>query len=143
MAKSKLETYAEDLVERVLEGDVSINEAIEDLEKRLEVYERVKVNLNKLLSARRAMMGVGPRMTNSGGGARISQDEVVRAMSDEGMSIAELVEAVPGANDGQIRGHLNRGKGERFLKRADNKWFLRDPEKGIDTVNDLPQEDED
>lgn len=145
---SKLEKYAEDLVERALEGEVSLNEAIEDLDTRLEVYDRVKVFRDRLVSARRALMGVGSR-TTANAGNRVTQDEVAKAMSmqnagegDGGFSVAELVAMIPGSTDGQIRGHLNRGAGERFLKRpSDNRWFLRDPENGINTVDDLPEED--
>jgi len=141
MAKSKLLQYAEELVERALEGDVSLTDAIEDLNKRLEVYDEVKKYRDRLMAARRALMGTGNRMTGEGG-TKITQDEVVQVFDEEGLSVAEIVALIPGSTDAQIRGHLNRGAGERFLKRAsDNRWFLRDPKNGINDVDDLPEED--
>lgn len=135
---SKLERWAEDLVEKVMEGEVGINDAIDQMDKRLEVYDRVKAQRDRLTSARRALLGVGSR-TTSAGGNRVTQDEVAKVLqdADKGMTVAELVTAISGSTDGQIRGHLNRGKDQRFLKHSDGRWFLRDPEGGINTEDDL------
>lgn len=141
MAKTKLEAFAEEVIAEQVE---SLDERIEELNKRLEVYDRVKLERDKLMMARRALLGVGSKTTNSGG-SRIQQAEVVRALeasNGSGMHVADIVAAIPGSNDAQIRGHLNRGNGERFLKRGDNKWFLRDPEVGVNSVEDLPDEQE-
>jgi hypothetical protein len=64
-----------------------------------------------------------------------------RPEGEDGATVALLVTKLSGSTDAQIRGHLNRGKGERFLKRSDGTWFLRDPENGIDTEEDLPEEE--
>jgi len=134
MARTKLEAFAEDIISEQVEA---LDKRIEELNKRLEVYDRVKVERDKLLMARRALLGVGSKMTNSGG-TRITQDEVAQRIPDEGVSVNELVAMIPGSSDAQIRGHLNRGLGERFLKRSDGKWFRRDPEVGINDERDLP-----
>ena len=142
MARTKLEAFADDLIETQLS---QIDDALEDLNKKLEVFDRIKVKRDQLQAARRALLGVGSR-TTANAGSRITQDEVIAAMKaadpdSEGISVSELMGAVPGSSDAQLRGHLNRGLNERFLKRAsDNKWFLRDPEAGINTVDDLPEE---
>lgn len=136
---SKLLRWAEELVEQVLEGEVGLNDAIEQMDRKLEVYDEVKKQRDRLTAARRSLLGVGSRTTSSGG-SRVTQDEVAAAVlkEPEGVTVAELVALISGATDGQIRGHLNRGKDERFLKRGDGRWFLRDPESGIDTESDLP-----
>lgn len=140
MARTKLEAFVEDSVSEALE---EIDNRLEEINKKLEVFDRVKVQRDRLMSARRALMGVGSR-TTANAGMKITQDEVAAALRDngDGMTAGELMAAIPGSNDGQIRGHLNRGAGERFLKRpSDNRWFLRDPEAGVDEVDDLPEED--
>lgn len=142
---SKLEKWANDLVEKVQNGEVPINDAIDQMDARLEVYDRVKETRNRLTSARRALLGVGSRTTSSGG-SRVTQDEVAKVMSTDhfkefGITVAELVTHLSGSNESQIRGHLNRGKDERFLKRSDGRWFLRDPEAGVNDEADLPEVD--
>jgi hypothetical protein len=141
---SKLQRWAEELVESVLEGDVGLNDAIAQMDEKLKVYDEVKKQRDRLTAARRSLLGVGSR-TTSAGGNRVTQDEVAQKMREVegGMSVAELVTTISGSTDGQIRGHLNRGKNEgRFLKRSDGKWFIRDPEAGINTEEDLPEDDD-
>lgn len=141
MARTKLEAFADELVQDQL---ANIDEALEDLNAKLEVFDRIKVKRDQLMSARRALLGVGNRVTGSGG-TKITQDEVVSAMNGngDGMTTQEIVTACPGSTDAIIRGHLSRGKGERFLKReSDGKWFLRDPENGINEADDLPEEED-
>lgn len=128
MAKSKLELYAEQLVEKVMNGEVGLNEAIEDLNKRLEAFDAVKQHRDRLLSARRALLGVGSR-TTSGGGSRITSDEVAvyvrEHAGEDGLTTGEIAQGLS-TTDAVIRGHLSRNK-DRFTK-VDNHWFLRDPE---------------
>jgi hypothetical protein len=124
---SKLEAYAEDLVERVLNGEVPINAAIEDLDRRLEVYDRVKQHRDRLLASRRALMGVGNKMTGSGG-SRITADEVARYLEQNGPTTTQDMAVALSTTDAVIRGHMSRGKDERFSKNGDNKWALIDHE---------------
>jgi hypothetical protein len=142
---SKLQRWAEELVESVLEGDVGLNDAIAQMDEKLKVYDEVKKQRDRLTAARRSLLGVGSR-TTSAGGNRVTQDEVAQVMRKEenaGLSVAQLVTMISGSTDGQIRGHLNRGKNEgRFLKRSDGLWFIRDPENGINTEEDLPEDDD-
>lgn len=112
----KLETWADSIVEQVLEGDLPINEGIEKLQAKMEGYEVLRSRRDRLTSARRALLGAGSKLT-AGGGNRVTQEEVYQALAKfgaDGATVAQLVEAVAGSNDGQIRGHLNRGKGGRF-----------------------------
>jgi hypothetical protein len=143
MPKSKLELHAEQLVERVMNGEVGLNDAIEDLNRRLEVFDRVKEHRDKLLSARRALLGVGSRTTSSGG-SRITQDEVAQYVGanagEDGLSVADIASGLS-TSEAVVRGHLSRGK-DRFTK-IDNHWFVRDPEKDTEVEDDEGDEDDD
>lgn len=120
---SKLETWADNIVEQVLEGELPINEGIDKLQAKMEAYEVLRVRRDRLTAARRALLGAGNKLT-AAGGTRVTQEEVYIALSkfEHGATVAELVEAVAGSNDGQIRGHLNRAKGGRFELTSDGKW---------------------
>lgn len=141
MPKSKLELHAEQLVEKVMAGEVGLNEAIEDLDRRLEVYDRVKAHRDRLLAARRALLGVGSR-TTANAGNRTTQDEVAHYVGenagDDGLTVAEIATGLS-TNEAVVRGHLSRGK-DRFVK-IDNHWFLRASEAQQEEEGD--EEDDD
>jgi hypothetical protein len=104
-----------------------LNSRLDELQPLIELRDR-------LTSARRAILN--ERAVASGGGRGISQSEIVNAMRDKGaLSVYEVAQAV-GATESVVRGHLNRGKNERFTKQDDNKWVLREPE------NDPEEDDE-
>jgi hypothetical protein len=112
------------------------------IDKQLALIERRLANLQPLIelrerlqSARRAMLN--ERAVAQGGGRGLSQSEVVNAMRGAGpLSVYEISKKL-GATDSVVRGHLNRGKDERFTKLVDNKWELREPE------DDDEEDDED
>lgn len=131
---TKLERYAEELVEQVMEGQVGINEAIEALDRKLEVYDRVKVHRDRLLSARRALLGVGNKMTG-GGGSRITGDEVARWLATNGPATYQEMSQALSTSDAVIRGHMSRNK-DRFEKNGDGKWHVVDPEAVTDEESD-------
>jgi hypothetical protein len=80
-------------------------------------------------------------MTGGSSGTRISRDDVIHAMTmGEPHTPADLATALS-TTEAVIRGHLSRGKDEAFIKK-DGNWYLRDPEKGINTAEDI-EEDED
>src|SRR5882672_10292090 len=115
--------------------------ALNETDKQLQLIEKRLANLQPLIelrdrlqASRRAMLN--DRSVASGGGRGTSQAEVVNAMSSGPMSVYEIAQAV-GASEAVIRGHLNRGKDERFLKTAEGTWMLREPE------NDPEGDDED
>jgi hypothetical protein len=123
---SKLEKYAEEVVEKVLDGDISIEEGIQDLTKRLEPYTQVKQQLDRLMAARRALLGAGNKLTGSPG-TRVTQEEVVSFMGDDEWEVVELATAMSHPET-TVRSHLNRGKGDKFVKLDDGKWKVNDPE---------------
>lgn len=124
---SKLEKFADEMIESQLE---ELDDQIEKLNEKLRVYDAVKDKRDRLVAARRVLLGGS--MTGGAGGNRITRDEVVRFMEEhdpdtEGLSVAEIAEGM-NTTDAVIRGHLSRGNNERFTKRG-NKWILRDPER--------------
>lgn len=109
--------------------------ALNETDKQLQLIEKRLANLQPLIelrdrlqASRRAMLN--DRSPTSGGGRGTSQAEVVnaiRAFNGQPLTVYEISQAV-GASEAVIRGHLNRGKDERFTKDSDGKWTLREPE---------------
>lgn len=124
MGKKK-KTIVEQIDEKIqeIDNDPIVRQAEELLEEK-----------RRLQSARRALLGAGPKLTGgSGGGQRVTQAEVVEFMRDRdyinddgSISVGELAGEM-GYGEAVIRGHLNRGKGERFIKHEDGEWSLNDP----------------
>lgn len=124
---SKLEKYAEGVVEKVLEGEMSIEDGIEELNKRLAPFDAVKTQRDKLMAARRALLGVGARLGGNPG-TRVTQDEVSQFMDGKEPMTAQEAATAMGHPEPVIRGHFNRGKGEWIIKLDNGKWVKRDPE---------------
>lgn len=139
MARTKLEAFVDGEVQEAIQ---IIDEKLEKVNKKLEIFDKVKGERDKLVAARRALLGVGNRMTGNGG-SRTTQDEVAQWMRDKGALHVSAIAAGLSTNDAVIRGHLSRGKDERFLKMKSGRWVLRDPEAGINTADDYDENDED
>lgn len=125
MARTKLEAFAERLVESTLE---EIDERLQELNQKMAVFDRVKEERDKLLAARRALVGGG--MTGGTGGGRVRQQDIVDWMQrqeEDEFTVNEVAKAL-GVTPEVARGHFNRGKGERFEQGSEGKWKLRDPE---------------
>lgn len=122
-----MSTNIDNYIEQQLE---SIDEQIEKINnhKVMRAAEKMIEQRNRLQSARRALLGVGNKVTSSGG-ARVTQGEVVEWFkANPGEHAVEEIASDMGYSPEVIRGHLNRGKGERFTKLASGAWELRDPE---------------
>jgi hypothetical protein len=127
--------------------DSVIEKMVEEIDKELEKIENHKAmkavqklleRKAKLQASRRALLGTGNRLTGEGGN-RVTQAEVVAFFKSEGPGVTHSVAYIAeqmGHNEATIRGHLNRGKGERFTKHDDGTWSLRDPK-------NEPEEDDD
>lgn len=99
-----------------------------DNHKVVRAAERLLAKKGRLQAARRALLGAGNKMTGSGG-SRVTQGEVVAWFeANPGAWGVEAIAGDMGHSPEVIRGHLNRGKGERFDKAPDGMWVLRDPE---------------
>lgn len=139
MAARKVKTLqqvADEMRESQLE---QLDEQIADINKRLAKYDPLVELRNQLMSARRAMLG-GNRSTGEGGN-RLTMEEVVRVVRENpGLSAMDLAK-IAGVGRTTIGSHLSRYNGDRFLNK-NNKWWLRDPKNGVNTVDDI-DEDED
>lgn len=122
---SKLEKFADEVIDEQVDA---LDEQIQELERKLQVFIPVNEKLNRLRAARRALLGVGSR-TTANAGNKVTQDEVAQAMNDsedEGVSVSWIAEKI-GTTEAVVRGHLNRNK-ERFLKNGNGLWSVNNPE---------------
>lgn len=125
--------------EKLQEIDEQITELEDD--KIFKKAMKIKAQIDVLKAARAALMGAGPKLTGGSTNGRMTQMQVIGWMQTKGepgtvFTVEEICKGLH-ASDSVIRGHLNRGNGERFLTPERGKWALRDPEKGINTVEDL------
>jgi DNA-binding CsgD family transcriptional regulator len=136
MSKASMKDMSiEELAEHLKQGQLdAIDQRLKIVGSRLNDLQPLIELRDRLQSARRALLN--ERAVASGGGRGLSQAEVVSALASLGRaSVYELAQKL-GANEAAVRGHLNRGKGERFDKLADNHWMVREPE------NDPEEDDE-
>lgn len=111
-----------------------IDDDIKDLEKLLRPYEKIKEEIDKLRSARRALLG-GSRMTGAGSSKTRQEDVVEFLETHPGSSATEIADAL-GTNQSAISSHLYRGRDDRFITK-DKKWWVRDPKNGLDSADDI------
>jgi hypothetical protein len=123
--------------------DDFITTMLEEVDAKIQEIDNSKVmrsaaklieKKTKLMATRRALLG-GNAMTGGSSGTRITQGDVVGAITGNGDSPATIAERLH-TTEAVVRGHLNRGKDERFLKK-NNLWYLRDPEAGVNTEEDI------
>lgn len=147
MAKvSKIEQGVEDFISEQLE---SIDEKIQEIDNSAVVRAAEKLLQKKqiLMATRRALLG-GNSMTGGSSGTRITQQDVVRQFTDTkttngepvSFSVSAIAELLH-TTEAVVRGHLNRGKDERFIKKG-NLWYLRDPEAGVNSAADIEDEED-
>jgi hypothetical protein len=121
-----------DKISTFIEGELErIDEAIQaiDSHKVVRAAEKLLAQKNQLQAARRALLGAGST-TGSNGGSRVTQQEVIKWFeANEGWHKVPNIAAAMGHGEAVIRGHLNRGKDERFEKNGNAEWRLRDPER--------------
>lgn len=118
-----------------------IEEKIEEINnhKIMRAAEKLIDRRTKLIAARRALLG-GNALTGGSSGTRITRDDVIRSMDATGPnSVAALAQKLS-TSEAVIRGHLSRGKDEAFIKKGSD-WYLRDPERGINTEHDIEEDD--
>jgi ribosomal protein S24E len=116
---------------------VSIDEALERIELRMKPYAKLAEKKNQLLSARRALLG-GNRTTGAGG-TRVTLEDVTDYLKEHPGSVVSSIAERFGVTQSTVSSHIYRNK-DRFIKK-EGRYFLRDPEAGIDTADDI-EEDE-
>jgi len=126
------------LAEETVQGQVeSIDEALEGIEKRLSKYQELIEAKNKLLAARRALLG-GNRVTGAGGNRMRLEDILDFLGSNPGASPGQIAERF-GVAQTTVSSHLYRNK-TRFINK-DGRYWVRDPENGLDTADDIEEDD--
>lgn len=116
-----------------------IEQELEGINKRLRNYDPLIAQRDKLMAARRALLA--ERAVTQGGGKGVSQAEVVTVLKDGPETVAAIAKKLS-TTEAVVRGHLNRGKDERFKVELDGgvkMWSLREPEED----DDDEEEDED
>jgi CHASE3 domain sensor protein len=131
MAKDKATVADEDYVDQIVRG---IDQRIQRINKKLAPFDELIEKRNKLQAARRALLS--ERAPTAGGGRGTTQEEVVDALRKLGSATVHQLAQQLGATEGAVRGHLNRGKDERFTRKENMEWVLREPEK------DEPEDDD-
>lgn len=119
---------------------MAIDEQLESINEKMRKYEPLIEAKKSLEASKRSLLG-GARLTSGNNGMRLRQEDVVLYLKEHpGQRVQDLVEHF-GTPYTTINSHLLRGKDERFLQTPSKRWYVRDPEEGIDTVDDI-EEDE-
>jgi hypothetical protein len=102
-----------DVEEIVAEQIAQIDEAIETIERRMKPYEKLNVEKQKLLSARRALLG-GNRLTGAGG-TRLQLEDIIDHLKGNPGAVASQIAERFGVPVGTVSSHIYRNK-DRFVK---------------------------
>jgi hypothetical protein len=110
----------------------SINKRLRAIDKKLEPFQGLIEQKRRLEGSRRVLLAERAATAN-GGGKGLSQEEVVQWMTQNRGTVHTVYQIAQGLSttESVVRGHLNRGKDERFEK-DNNQWELRDPENDDD-----------
>jgi DNA-binding transcriptional ArsR family regulator len=117
----------------------NIDEALETIERRMKPYEALAEKKQQLLSARRALLGHGPR-TTGGTSTRLHLEDIIQHLKEHPGSSPGQVAEMFGVSQTTVSSHLYRNK-DRFVSK-DGRYWNRDPKAGINTADDI-EEDED
>ena len=98
-----------------------IDQQLQRIQQRLDDYEPLLQERDRLLAARNAITGHG---TGIGAGPRISQEDIATYLTEHPGSLPAQIARDLQAPVTNISQHLYRGKGERFERRKDG-WHLR------------------
>lgn len=115
-----------------------IDEAIDQIEARMRPYEALALKKQQLLAARRALLGTGSRLTGSNN--RLTLDDIIQWVgANPGSPPSQIAEHF-GTAQSTISSHLYRNK-DRFINKGGRYW-VRDPKAGLDTADDIDEEDD-
>jgi DNA-binding transcriptional ArsR family regulator len=117
-----------------------IDEQLEEIERRLSPYKKHLEVKQQLLSARRALLGHGPR-TTGGTSDRLHLEDILDYLgSHPGATPGQMAEHFS-VTQNTVSSHLYRNK-DRFLNKGGQYW-VRDPKAGLNVVEDIPTEEDD
>lgn len=137
MAKTKGQSRLKKAEAIVQDRVDEIDDSITELEKLIRPYDRIKGEIDKLRSARRALLG-GSSSTG-GGGSRIRRADVKEFLEKNPGSVPAAIAIGLGTNQPVVSSHLQRGKDELFIMK-NKRWWVRDPKTGINTADDIEEE---
>jgi DNA-binding transcriptional ArsR family regulator len=130
MAKINLKKLAEGIVQEQVDA---LDESLAAIENRLQKYQDLIDTKNKLLSARRALLG-GNRLTGAGGN-RLTLEDVVGHLTEHPGSTPSVIAERFGVAQSTVSSHIYRNK-SRFIKK-DGRYWVRDPKNGLNTEDDV------
>lgn len=133
---AKVRFNPQDLID---EQVAQIDEQIEQIERRMAPYQKLHDAKTQLLSARRALLGHGPRNTG-GSTTSVTVDDLAQYVKDNpGLSPGQIAEHF-GTKQATISSHFYRNK-QRFIAKEGRYW-LRDPKNGMNSAEDIEEEDD-
>jgi len=118
---------------------LELDEKIEAIDRRLAPYQDLINTKNKLMAARRALLG--KNSATGGTGTRITLEEVVDYLDKNPGTTASLIAEEFGVQLSTITSHVYRNPG-RFVKK-DGRLWKRDPEAGVNGPDDVEEEADD
>jgi hypothetical protein len=116
-----------------------IDEALEEVERRMRPYAKLNETKQQLLAARRALLGHGPR-TTGGTSQRLHLDDIVGFLKENPGSTPAAIAERFGVTQPTVSSHIYRNK-SRFIKKGDG-YYVRDPKAGMNTEDDIEDDDE-
>lgn len=102
-------------------------------------YQKLADAKTQLLAARRALLGHGPRMTG-GTTTKLTLDDVLGYLKEHPGSAPGQIAQRFGVAQTTVSSHLYRNK-DRFIANEGRYW-ARDPKAGINTVDDIEEDDD-
>jgi hypothetical protein len=116
-----------------------IDEQLEEIDRRLAPYKKHLEVKQQLLSARRALLGHGPR-TTGGTSDRLHLEDILDYLkTNPGAAPSQVAEHFS-VSQPTVSSHLYRNKG-RFINK-DGRYWVRDPKEGLDTAEDIEEDDD-
>jgi hypothetical protein len=94
-----------------------IDARLKNVEAELGRHEELLRERERLRAARATLLGEGPS-------GQISQDDVAAYLAEHPGSRPRQIAGALGVSAGRVSAHLFRGKGARFVSRADG-WHLK------------------
>ena len=134
----KLQEKLDSADEIIRDSAENLQEEIDKIDRMLKPYELLKERQNRLRAAQRALLG-GSRTTGEGSN-QVRQEDIVRFLDENPGSRPADIAKHFGVPQPTISSHLYRGKNERFLSK-NGGWWLRDPKSGINTADDIEEEE--
>lgn len=138
--KAKGGKSPDEIAEEMIEEQVaSLDEALEKVDKKLARYQKLNDTRIRLVSARRAMLGHGPR-TTGGSTTKLTTDDVQHYVKENPGVTPEQIAGKFGVAQTTVSSNLYRNK-QLYLKK-DGRYWAKDPEAGLNTVDDIEEDDD-